>query len=122
MNAVLKPLLLTLTIVLCAWLALLPQGDPLVYRAGAVVLLTLALWGTGSLPPFLTSLIFFALVLTLGLAEPALIFAGFGSTAVWLIISGFVIGAAITLSGLGQRLAALLEPRLAGSYPRLIGG
>lgn len=120
MAQIFKPLLLTLALAASAWLALLP--DPALYRAGAVVLLTLALWSTGVLPPFLTSLIFFALVLTLGLAEPALIFAGFGSTAVWLIISGFIIGTAISLSGLGQRLAALLEPYLASSYPRLIGG
>ena len=60
----------------------------------AVVLLTLVLWTTGAVPPYLASLIFFALTLIFGLATPDLVFAGFASAAVWLIVSGFVIGAA----------------------------
>ncbi len=96
--------------------------SPLTAQSGAVVLFTLVLWATGALPPFLTSLIFFALVLIFGLAKPELIFSGFGSAAVWLIISGFVIGTAISVSGLGQRLAAFLAPLLARSYPRMVMG
>ena len=42
--------------------------SPLTAQSGAVVLFTLVLWATGALPPFLTSLIFFALVLIFGLA------------------------------------------------------
>ncbi|MGO2008523.1 SLC13 family permease [Vreelandella alkaliphila] len=91
------------------------------YSAG-MVLLTLVLWSTGILPPFLTGLIFFALVSIFGLLAPEQLFAGFGSTAVWMVISGFVIGSAITSSKLGDRLAAVLAPLLTASYPRLIGG
>ena len=40
----------------------------------------------------------------------------------WLIVSGFIIGAAITTSGLGQRMASVLAPLLAASYPRMIAG
>lgn len=106
------------------WLAVGPLAsvDPLAARSAAVVLVTLVLWSTGVLPPFLTSLIFFALVLIFGLARPDLVFSGFGSAAVWLIVSGFIIGAAITASGLGQRLAAVLAPLLAGSYAHMIIG
>lgn len=106
------------------WLAVIPHTLVLesASHAAAVVLITLVLWSTGLFPPFLTALIFFAMVIIFKLAAPALIFSGFASTAVWLIISGFVIGAAITRSGLGQRLAGWLEPYLAGSYGRLIGG
>lgn len=86
----------------------------------AVVLLTLALWSTGLIPPFLTALVFFAAVLIPGLAPPDLVFAGFGSAAVWLIVSGFVIGAAITGSGLGARMAEALAPLVGRSYPRLV--
>lgn len=88
----------------------------------AITLVTLSLWATALVPGYLASLIFFAYVLIAGLAPAAQVFAGFGSAAVWLIVSGFVIGAAIGLSGLGARLAALIGPVLAGSYPRLIGG
>ena len=106
------------------WIALGPfaAASPVMAQSAAVVLATLVLWATGSLPPFLTSLIFFGMALILGLARPDLIFSGFGSAAVWLIISGFIIGTAISVSGLGHRLASFLAPLLAGSYPRMIIG
>lgn len=106
------------------WLAFGPLGQShaLAARSAGVVLVTLVLWSTAVLPPFLTSLSFFTLVLVLGLARPERVFAGLGSTAVWLIISGFIIGAAISVSGLGKRLAGFLAPFLAGSYPRMIAG
>lgn len=91
------------------------------YSAG-VVLITLVLWSTGVLPPFLTGLIFFALISVSGLLSPETLFAGFSSAAVWLIISGFIIGSAISSSGIGDRLAGLLAPYVTTSYPRLIGG
>ena len=112
--------------VLCAatWVGLGPLAseNPLVAKSAAVVMVTLILWGTGSLPPFLTSLIFFGAVMILGLARADLVFSGFGSAAVWLIISGFVIGSAISVSGLGRRLASFLAPMLAGSYLHMIAG
>ena len=119
-----KHLLVGVALIVALWLALGPlaAAHPLTARSAAVVLVTLALWSTGALPPFLTSLIFFGLVLIFGLARPDLIFSGFGSAAVWLIVSGFIIGAAISTSGLGQRMASLLAPLLADSYPRMIAG
>ena len=119
-----RHLLVGVALILALWLALGPlaAANPLAARSAAVVLVTLALWSTGALPPFLTSLIFFGLVLIFGLARPDLIFSGFGSAAVWLIVSGFIIGAAITTSGLGQRMASVLAPLLAHSYPRMIAG
>lgn len=119
-----KNLFVLAALLAAIWIALGPlaTANPLLAHSAAVVLVTLMLWSTGALPPFLTSLIFFALVLIFGLAKPDLIFSGFGSAAVWLIISGFVIGGAISASGLGQRLAAFLAPLLAGSYPRMVIG
>jgi len=90
--------------------------------SAAVILITLACWSASLLPPFITSLIFFALAILLQLADPHLLFAGFGSTAVWLIISGFIIGSAISTSGLDKSLAKLIAPHLTMSYPRLISG
>lgn len=91
-------------------------------RILGIVLVTLVLWGTSLVPGYLASLIFFAVLLVFGLAPPGLVFAGFESTAVWLIVSGFVIGAAISVSGIGALLARGLAPLLSRSYPRLIGG
>ncbi|BCV35909.1 SLC13 family permease [Shewanella chilikensis] len=90
--------------------------------SAALVLMTLVLWSTGALPPFMTGLVFFSLATVLQLIDPAILFSGFSSTAVWLIISGFVIGSAISSSGLSQRLAAVIAPYLIGSYTRLITG
>ncbi|MBT0779992.1 SLC13 family permease [Paracoccus sp. pheM1] len=114
-----RPLVFLASLVLAVLLAVGPVPQPL-GRNAAVVLVTLALWSTGLVPPFLTSLIFFAAVLIPGLAPPDLVFAGFGSAAVWLIVSGFVIGAAITGSGLGGRIAGVLAPLAGGSYLRLV--
>ena len=107
-----------------AWVALAAPGalGPAQAQAAAVVLVTLVLWSTGALPPFVVGLLFFATVLIAGLAVPDLVFGGFGSAAVWLIVSGSVIGSAIGTSGLGKRLAAILAPHLAGSYARLLTG
>ncbi|MFC1234092.1 SLC13 family permease [Vibrio sp. F74] len=91
-------------------------------HSAAVVLITLVFWTTGIVPPFLVGLIFFALATIFKLIEPTLLFSGFGSTAVWLIISGFVIGASISSTGLGKRLASTIAPYLTGSYTRLIAG
>jgi di/tricarboxylate transporter len=91
------------------------------YSAG-VVIITLTCWSASLLPPFLTGLVFFALSIILQLIEPNLLFSGFSSTAVWLIISGFIIGSAISTSGLDSRLAEIIAPHLTISYPRLISG
>ena len=111
-------------IVVAALLVLFPiANQPVTFSySAAVVLITLAFWSTSVLPPFLTGLIFFALVAIFQLAEPSLLFSGFASTAVWLIISGFIIGSAISSSGLDKRLASVIAPHLTLSYPRLILG
>lgn len=87
-----------------------------------IVIVTLTIWATSVVPNFLGAMIFFAAMLVLGLAKPDLIFSGFASAAVWLIISGFVIGSAINISGIGDRMAGFVAPYLTESYPRLIGG
>ena len=91
-----KNLIVLVALTLALWIALGPlpftATHPATARSAAVVLITLVLWATGVFPPFLTSLIFFALVIVFRLARPELIFSGFGSAAVWLIVSGFVIG------------------------------
>lgn len=99
------------------------DGYPLHFsHSAALVLITLASWSTGLLPPFLSGLIFFTLAAIFGLLPANILFSGFSSTAVWLIISGFIIGAAISTSGLGRKMASTIAPQLTGSYPRIITG
>ena len=78
-----RHLLVAAALVTALWLALGPlaAAHPLTAHSAAVVLVTLALWSTGTLPPYLTSLIFFGLILIFGLARPDLVFSGFGSAA-----------------------------------------
>lgn len=94
--------------------------EPALAPAAAVVLLAIGLWATGALPFHLTSLGLFVLVTVLEIAPPAVIFAGFASTALWLVFGGLVIGAAIQSTGLGRRLARLVVGHLHGSYRRVI--
>ncbi|MDK2778002.1 MAG: anion permease [Pseudomonadota bacterium] len=91
-------------------------------RTTAIVMVTLALWATGTLPEYLTSLLFFLAAVLLQVAQPVAIFAGFSSTAFWLIFSGMVIGMAIRSTGLGHRIAGFLGQHLDRSYAHLIGG
>jgi len=87
-----------------------------------IVLITLGLWATGIVPGYVASTFFFTALLLLNLAPPTAVFSGFSSAAMWLVMTGFIIGAAITHSGLGVRIGALAQPHLSKSYPMLIGG
>ena len=87
-----------------------------------LVFATIALWATGRLPEYLTALIFFAAATVTTTVPAATIFSGFASAAFWLVLSGFVLGAAIKKTGLADRLAAALQPHLAGSWLRMVGG
>ena len=88
----------------------------------ALVLFALGFWATGALPFHLTSLLLFVLATALEIAPPRVIFAGFASSALWLVFGGLVIGAAVQTTGLGRRLARLLVGHLGGSYRRIIYG
>lgn len=91
-------------------------------RGGALVLVTIALYATGVLPEAITALAFFALAMLLAVAPPVIVFAGFTSTAFWLVFSGLVIGVAVDRTGLGTRLADAVISRLGGDYARLVAG
>ena len=90
--------------------------------AALLTMLTIGLWATGALPEYLTALIFFALAMIFGIAPAGTVFAGFASSAFWLVLSGYVLGIAIRDTGLADRAARALTARLSGSYLRLAGG
>lgn len=113
---------LALAAILAAGAALLwlpfPPGS--LGKPAIVVSLGIGLWTTGWLPGWLTALVFFALSM-MGKAAPAAdVFAGFSSSATWLVLAGAVIGLSIQYTGLGTRLASRLAPRIGRSYPRAI--
>ncbi|KXS54913.1 MAG: di- and tricarboxylate transporter [Marinobacter sp. T13-3] len=82
----------------------------------------LVLFATGALPEFVSALIVLTLAMLLSLAPADVVFSGLTSTACWLIISGLVIGIAITETGLAQRLSDTVTSHLDTSYARLIAG
>ncbi len=90
--------------------------------AALLTVFAVGLWATGWLPEYLTALCFFALAMISGAAPAATVFAGFASSAFWLILSGYVLGIAIRKTGLADRAAHALTARLSGSYPRLVAG
>ena len=91
-----------------------------VMHTGGLLVLVMGLWATGALPESLTALIFFALAVLLSVAKPEVIFSGFTSGTLWLVLGGLVIAEAVRMTGLGERIArAALGTRI-WSYPQLI--
>lgn len=91
-------------------------------QAGVLALLTLVFWATALIPEHLTALLFFLLAMVFSLAGPEVVFAGFGSAAIWLIFGGLVIGIAISSTGLGARIGRYAAVWLHGSYFKIISG
>ncbi len=91
-------------------------------QAALLTTLTIGLWATGWLAEYLTALIFFALAMSFGVAPAGTVFAGFASSAFWLVLSGYVLGVAIRKTGLADRVARALTARLSGSYLHLVAG
>ncbi|MDB5592690.1 SLC13 family permease [Enterovirga sp.] len=83
---------------------------------------SILLWATGLLPEIVVTLGFFAGATLTGVAKPATIFSGFASSAFWLVLSGMIVGVAMTRTGLGARLARGLAGPLSSSYPVFIAG
>lgn len=97
-------------------------ADPTLVRAAALTLTAVGLLATNALPTHITALLFMLLAMLLELAPARVVFAGFQSTAFWLLFSGLVIGVAIRHSGIATRLARRVAAGLGGSYPKLVTG
>ncbi|MCI2394123.1 SLC13 family permease [Aliiroseovarius sediminis] len=119
-----KELIFALALLLAAWSAFAQPAGMSTEQAltFGVMLVTLAIWGTGLVPGYVGSTFLFTALILGGLATPQDVFASFSSSAIWLVVAGFVIGAAITHSGLGARMGAVAHPHLSKSYATLIAG
>lgn len=95
-------------------------ADPTVIITGLLLVICMGLWASGLVAEIVTALLFFASAMLFKLAPAATVFSGFASSAFWLVLSGMVVGLAITRTGLGTRLARNLAGRLSGSYPGFI--
>lgn len=91
-----------------------------VMHTGALLVLVMGLWAIGSLPESLTALIFFALAVLLQIAKPEVIFSGFTSGTLWLVLGGLVIAEAVRMTGLGERVARAVLGNRTWRYPQLV--
>ena len=120
----LKYILLLLVVSVSLFMLLTPL-DMLSFRqtqVAALSLVTICLWATGLIPEYITALCFFLAAMLFSLAPATVVFAGFSSSAVWLIFGGLVLGIAISSTGLGKRTAGMVAQHLHGSYLKIISG
>ena len=98
-----------------------PQGVAAgAMHAAALMVLTVGLWALGALPEYVTALVFFLLAMVLAIAPPQVVFSGFTSATMWLVLGGLVIAQAVGATGLGRRFAGMLFDRYTFSYAALV--
>jgi di/tricarboxylate transporter len=91
-------------------------GATPVLQAAILVVFAMSAWALELFPEPSVTLLFFLLAMLFHVAKPGTIFAGFQSTAWWLIFGGSITAAAVHTTGLGLRLARLLFGRIAPTY------
>lgn len=118
------PHLLTAALVVAAVILFFvppPAGEPLhMMRAAAVLLLTIGLWATAVIPEHLTGLLFLCLCMLFAIAPANVVFSGFESGTLWLVLGGLVLAEAVRATGLGVRMARALFGESTLSYTGLL--
>lgn len=103
------------------YLAPAPDGvSPEMMHAAALVVFTVGLWAAGSLPEHIVGLLFFMLAMALAVAPAQVVFSGFTSATLWLVLGGLIMAEAVNKTGLAQRLAGALFDRFSASYAQLV--
>lgn len=98
-----------------------PAGySPQTMQAGALCILVIGLWALGAMPEHVTGLLFFLLAMVFAIAPPNVVFSGFASGTLWLVLGGLIIAEAVNCTGLGARFARYLIGRHTLSYRALI--
>ena len=111
-----------LVVLAAAAIALLGPGGPGEAQALALIVLAIGLWATAAIPEHVTALLFFALAMFFSVAPASVTFAGFHAGATWLIFGGLVVGVAVTVTGLGARMAGRLALLFGRSYAGIVFG
>jgi anion transporter len=112
-------------VVLAIALFLLPPPNgvsKVMMQAGGLTLFTIGFWATSIWPIGLTAISFFFVAVIFSLQPASIIFSGFASPALWLVFGGLAIGASVSHTKLGERLARSLVVRFGGSYFSVICG
>jgi anion transporter len=112
---------ISILLAISLWFMPLPGDLSLAGREMLVItLFTVIWWVFNVVPPAYSTLLMLLGYLLLGLAEPDVVFHIWTLPLMWLIISAFLIAAAVTKSGLVQRVAYFFMIRYATSYRSLI--
>jgi anion transporter len=85
-----------------------------------VTLFTVTWWVFNVIPPAYSTLLMLLGYILLDLASPEVVFRIWTLPLMWLIVGSFLIAAAVTKSGLAERVAYLFIIRYANSYRSLI--
>jgi anion transporter len=103
------------------WVVPLPGNlSPDGRKALAVTVFTVVWWVFNVVPPAYATLLMLLAYILLGLATPELVFHIWTMPLMWLIIGAFLMAAAVTKSGLAQRVAYFFVLRFATSYRSMI--
>lgn len=120
-NRKLVGVVLSLLLAGIVWALPLPEGlSPAACKTLIVTLFTVVWWAFNVVPPAYSTLLMLLAYLLLGLAGPEVVFRIWTMPLIWLIIGAFLIAAAVTKSGLAERVAYFFMTRYATSYRSLI--
>jgi len=96
------------------------SGDNTIVRVAIIGGLAIFCFATRIVPEVFTAFACFLAFLLLDLAPPAVVFSGFATGGIWLMISGLIIGTSISQTGLGQQIAVRIFARTGTSYSRTV--
>ncbi|MCU0484831.1 MAG: SLC13 family permease [Anaerolineales bacterium] len=114
-------IIISLILAVLLWVLPLPgELSPAGRKTLIVTLFTVVWWIFNIIPPAYATLMMLLGYLLLGLASPEVVFRIWTLPLMWLIIGSFLIAAAVTKSGLAQRVAYFFMIRYATSYRSLI--
>jgi di/tricarboxylate transporter len=112
--------LLSIVLAGVVWFTPLPGLEPAGQKTLAVTLFTVVWWIFSIVPPAYSTFLMLLGYILLGLASPAEVFQLWTLPLMWLIIASFLVAAAVTKSGLADRVATFFILRYATSYRSLI--
>lgn len=107
-------------VAITVWFSPLPGLSLEGRKTLAVTLFTVIWWIFNVVPPAYSTLLMLVSYILLGLATPDVVFRIWTLPLMWLIIGSFLMAAAVTKSGLAERVATFFILRYAKSYRSLI--
>ncbi|MBF9037384.1 hypothetical protein LSUCC0246_02520 [Rhodobacterales bacterium LSUCC0246] len=98
----------------------LVQDGGLIWKAAGFGVGSLGLFSTRATPEIVTAFGIFLVALALGIVPAEKVFSGFVSGGFWLLVSGIILGTAITSTGLADEVSKRLILYTGQSYPKAL--